>query len=133
MLGYANRSSFISHIYEGGLINTSPTFGCRYQRKRNSLSCSIFSLTAAVRLSTESDGSDVLNAHRLLVFEGKSRNEIKKHSDAVYGDSSASPVIVKHWLNDLQRSRSSAFSEPTAPKIYFSERLIGLKIAGSRT
>ena len=60
---------------------------------------------------------------RFLFLEGKSRSEIKKRLDAVYGDSSASMATVKNWFNEFQRGRTSVFDEtrPDAPKTATTE------------
>ena len=47
-----------------------------------------------------------------MFVEGKSRSKIKKHLDAVYGDSSPSMATVKNWFNEFQCNRTSVFNEP---------------------
>ena len=47
-----------------------------------------------------------------LFLEGKSRSEIKKRLDAVYGDFSPSMATVKNWFKEFERGRTSVFNEP---------------------
>jgi len=56
-------------------------------------------------------------------LEGKSRSEIKKRLDAVYGDSSPSMATVKNYFNEFQRGRTSVFDvpRPGAPKTATTE------------
>ena len=49
---------------------------------------------------------------RFLFLEGKSRSEIKKRLDAVYGNSFPSMATVKNWFNEFQHGRMLVFDEP---------------------
>jgi len=60
---------------------------------------------------------------QFLFLERKSRSEMKKRLDAVYGDSSPSMATVKNWFKEFQRVRTSVFDEPRpgAPKTATTE------------
>ena len=69
-------------------------------RKRDLLSCSIFSQTATVKIQP--------NQTRGFVYTSCG-SEIKERLGAVYSDSSPSMATVKNWFNEFQSGRMSVF------------------------